>query len=121
MSAFIVSKKTIDYIVSAYVKFADVFTVGSDFDPDKIGQMLWDENHKSVNYRYGEKSKAPKYKFSKIADVDPVVAIKQVHCLDYQSCEHDGWEKSQAFKFGHRLISILASSLPGYEAAPWGM
>ena len=49
----------------------------------------------------------------------PVQAIKLVHCYEYQSCEHDGWETSEAHRFTTALLSSLEHSLPGYDDAPW--
>jgi hypothetical protein len=48
-------------------------------------------------------------------------AFKCVHCLRYQSCEHDEWESSEAHSFLQALSEMLAHRLPGYNAAPWGL
>jgi hypothetical protein len=52
---------------------------------------------------------------------DVVVLIKAIHCYEYQSCEHDEWEKSKAADYCTALESMLVHELPGYDAAPWGI
>jgi len=128
MSAWIVSKKHIDLLVAA------AGSVGMAVDnPHEVGQMLWHENHVSVNYRYGERTLTPPYKFEAEPNkaIDPVVVIKQINCLDYQSCEHEGWRTSAACRFLTDLTSKLEAklglpddkihALPAYTAAPWGI
>lgn len=61
MSAFIVSKATIDALVT-YAVGGGPFRVTGD-DPTKIGQMLINENYRSVNFRYGQTDPAPRYQF----------------------------------------------------------
>lgn len=52
---------------------------------------------------------------------DPVIVIKQAQCLEYQSNEHPAWETSRAKEIIESIISAAIASLPGYEAAPWGI
>ena len=117
MSAWIVSKKHIDLLVEA-AKLAQMNGV----EADQLGQTLWEENHKSVNCRYSETRPTPTYKFKPTGiPFDPVVVIKQVNCLEYQSCEHDGWKDSKARQFCEELRNEMISMLPGYDKAPWGI
>lgn len=101
-----------------------------DLEPDVIGQQLVNENYRSVNYRYSEKTGIPIYRFREVlsrkADgqnkvLGPVDAIKLCHCLSYQSCEHPGWESSWANHFLERVVNAATHKLPGYEAAAWGL
>jgi hypothetical protein len=48
MSAYIVSRKHIHYLVTAAAQYGLIRLR----EQDKTGQMLWDENIKSVQYRY---------------------------------------------------------------------
>lgn len=41
-------------------------------------------------------------------------------CYCYQSCEHEGWETSEAHAFVQAMKDNLLRSLPGHDAAPWG-
>ncbi len=43
-----------------------------------------------------------------------------IRCLDYQSCEHPGWEASESHSFLESLKSAAVSALPGMDAAKWG-
>jgi hypothetical protein len=45
--------------------------------------------------------------------------IKAVHCLDYQSCETEDWETTLAWRICQALLSSTTARLPGYEAAAW--
>jgi len=59
MSAWIVSQNHIALLVEACFKYKVVKP--EDGTPDDVGQMLWEENHRSINYRYNEDSQAPQY------------------------------------------------------------
>jgi hypothetical protein len=50
-----------------------------------------------------------------------VVIAKQIANYEYQSCEHDCWESSEAHAFCRALAENLLRSLPGWEEAPWGI
>lgn len=50
-----------------------------------------------------------------------VVIAKQIANYEYQSCEHDGWERSEAHAFCLALSDWLLRSLPGWADAPWGI
>lgn len=132
MSAWIVAKPHIDALVQSLV-VAGLVPLDQ---ATETGQMLWKENHRSVNYRYGERRRTPSYTFTGIeAPLDPVVMVKQCGCYSYQTCEHPGWDKSKA----KRLIDALAVHLRAtvdpplryvpdwgyedqrYDDAPWGI
>jgi hypothetical protein len=136
MSAWIVSKKHIDVLVAGAIECGGFdhrgkFIVVSEENASEIGKMLWRENHKSINYRYGERSRTPAYKYATPFDcmvgmtngriVDPALLAKQVACYNYQTCEHPGWTGSQA----HSLIMMIAYHVmhyvEGYGEAPWGV
>jgi hypothetical protein len=130
MSAWIVSKAHIDVMVSAALAAKDWgdfsfyhdnerIVVTSD-NADEIGQMLWEENHKSVNARYRENTKTPKYTFRPVEVPSPGEVAKGIGCYEYQSCEHDGWETSAAKAFCTELEGVQIVRLPEYESAPWG-
>lgn len=52
--------------------------------------------------------------------LSPGEVFKAINCLDYQSCEHDGWQTSEAYKFLETLRDSACRKVDGYEAAPWG-
>jgi hypothetical protein len=131
MSAWIVSKRHID----ALVYWADMLGV-SKADKTNMGKMLWKENHRSINYRYGERGRTPSYRWSKpfastqrhYDDYDPESmdqALHLVRCYDYQTCETaDYWQTPAG-----RLIVKLETALmrmgadPKRDGAkpPWGI
>jgi len=141
-----VSREHINYLVQASISRA--ILNGSDahrwFHADKwneirpgdynraneVGQMLWDENVKSVQFRYGDESietlPGPgarayvfvfKYDFN--FGFDATQIIKACDCLNYQSCEHEAWEASEAKAFVDSLRCSAWHRLPGYDRAAW--
>jgi hypothetical protein len=123
MSAWIVSKKHIDLLVTAALSAKYMTPAGGDErQPSELGLMLWVENHKSVNSRYSETRMPEGYKFTRFpGKIDPIVVLKQIACYEYQSCEHDTWKTSEAFKFCQALTTEMINALPGYSEAPWGI
>lgn len=137
MSAWIVSKRHID----ALAYWLDRMAIAHD--KQKVGEMLWSENHRSIRARYGwydyngKFVKRPKYHYmdpqpyvtqSYYDDFDPqnldqIQAL--VHCYNYQSCEHEGWEKSRAKRLMDKLETQLvragANSTRDGIKAPWGI
>lgn len=139
MSAWVVDKAHINLMVNAGLSTVDPLTWYhegehhklEDSSIDEVGQMLLDECIKSVGYRYQDSevtdlpgrvdaSYVIPFKHKLAYDTPPVVVFKQIHCYEYQSCEHPEWETSEAHAFCRALESRLIRRLPGYEAAPWG-
>ena len=87
---------------------------------DQVGAMLWAENYRSVNHRYAEDNQPQAYGYTRCRRrLSAVALLKAVNCYEYQSCEHPGWKRSQAYAFCQALRSALIRELPGYEQAPW--
>ena len=129
MSAYLVSKAHIDALVTAARNLgdfgwyyddgsADSWRFARELDPSEIGQMLWTENNTSVNDRYSEDEIPPAYEFKRTRTLDPVVILKAIRCLNYQSCEHDGWKESEAHAFLEALTISMIHNLDGYDEAP---
>jgi hypothetical protein len=137
MSAYIVDRAHIAYLVHS----ADSLTRGvfSWFDgedhqtmssPAAAGQILWDENVKSVQHRYpGENVGClpgpglARYDYGahqqSAKPVNPVATLKAISCYQYQSCEHPGWATSSAKRFTDTLRLTAIRALPGYDEAAW--
>lgn len=126
MSAFIVDKQHIDNIVAT----AMAYRMRQAAHPTQLGRMLWVENTKSVAYRYSDHPDFPE--FSDVAEAETygfnaysarsltaVEVLKAINCLEYQSCEHPGWQTSTARVFLDEMRSEAINHLPGYDAAPW--
>lgn len=149
MSAYVVSPDTIDYIVTAAHKYETVFSAplsprtcdaatlaaahvnydGNTFrisgsETDLIGAVLLAQNVVSVNYRYShhEPEEMPVYTYRTVSfdRIDPLVVLKSVHCLQYQSCETDDYDHTFAAAVLRVIMSAAIAALPGYGAAPWG-
>ena len=144
MSAFIVSKQHIDAICSAaltYPKWGIHWCVEDEpwkqlrrgDEPSRVGQMLWHTNVASVATRYDDcapgKWPGPTgltldtvlaYRYQPPRSVPTVVeALKLLDCYEYQSCEHEEWESSEARNFVESLRRALIKELPGYDHAAW--
>jgi hypothetical protein len=127
MSAGIVSKTHIDRMVSTAMDWAQIEPRADA--ATEFGRMLWTENLKSVAARYPNDKSGERpgtfglsdkeirgYEFTayEIPPLTPVEMAKAIDCLEYQSCEHDGWRMP-----GYTLDNYFTA--PGYDAAPWGI
>lgn len=84
----------------------------------RVGAMLLAENSRSVNHYYDEADWEPVYLFHPLPGTpDPLVVLKAIACLEYQSCEHPGWLDSEARVFCQALRRVAIAALPGYSAA----
>ncbi len=138
MSAYIVERNHIDYLVFAAFTWGDNKVWSEEegrwieLDRKQIGQMLWNANTESVSYRYSDSDPfdlpgcsgdAPYlYTESKAAwgHIDPVQVMKACRCLNYQSCEHPEWKESSACSFLNELCITAMAKLPGWDGAEWG-
>lgn len=131
MSAFIVSDNHINAIVSWMARPENNYgrTMLTE-DCQQVGRVLMEENCKSVGHRYGHHACMAKecadsvesYRFKQDkAKRSAVEIIKACQCLEYQSCEHDGWSDSQAKRILDEVQSTAISKLPGYDAASWAI
>ena len=51
----------------------------------------------------------------------PEAIAKVARCYSYQSCEHDGWEASNAKTIIDIVEERYSEDLPGYAKMPWGI
>lgn len=168
MSAYVVDKATIDAIVHAAITARSSFGPFAYYHGDQtlhgsscwcrgrhdsrtpwhdvteatasaVGQMLWDANIASVNYRYpdtvGNDAALPSrkghdtgvsYTYPERALLlapppDVGFAAKQLSCFNYQTCERPDYEQSEAFAFVQALREALLKRLQTYQSAPWGV
>jgi len=149
MSAYMVSRKHIQYMVEAGFRHPghhwnlswywngsrSEMRAGDYTEAERAGQMLWDENRKSIEARYpdcvdnpenmpgpiGESFEYGRHKHSDVLGIDPVKTLKLIACYEYQACEHDGWEASEAHAYCQALRRSAINALPGYDDAPWGL
>lgn len=146
MSAWVVSKAHIDALVATLVFgpsdakswyglwSKELKRPYNAEDADELGRELWLTCFESVQHRYPDDSPselpghgydpsdAETYRFPVMtAKIPCVSALKQCHCLSYQSCEHPGWAESKAKRLLDDLADTLAHHVPGYDDAPWGL
>jgi hypothetical protein len=109
MSAYVVDKNLIDKLIAGGLR-AELFM---PCDATSNGQMLWRENVTSVSFRYNLPTRDATELALYEADVEayeftpceftPREIDEAIDCLDYQSCEHDEWEASEACKLLQQL------------------
>jgi hypothetical protein len=51
----------------------------------------------------------------------PGEMFKAINCLEYQSCEFDGWLESDAYNLLRIIRNSTQERVRGYEDAPWGI
>ena len=129
MSAYVVPKLCIDLLVSGMIDnkvwFPFSRKYAGEMDPTELGLMLWKENAASVMSRYPDDdyedyAYVNTYKFKRYHDIKPALLAQTVGCYDYNACEHDEYETSEAKQAVDALVWSLMKRLPGYEAAPYG-
>lgn len=149
MSAYVVHPRTIDLIISAAQRFnrgysfyfdksaRDQMTPDNDgyvydhvsphTNAQELGQMLWNENHHSVNVRYRLTDAVPAYTFKPVdldyasAGMSPAILVLQsIRCLRYQSCEAGDYETTNARKLLDWVESACINDLTNTANAPWG-
>ena len=134
MSAFLVSEKHVLAVANEYVCRVHLGgrrrTDGGDYTMIMdVAKVLWSANVKSVNTRYNGTSRRGRIN---IRNLDLSVwysggaVLKLVDCIDYQSCEFDGWDDSKA----RAMLTILEYDLVhsgasrdgrDYNNAEWGI
>ncbi len=149
MSANVVERAHIDYLISAGLWTGRPhvlrWLVSTTAHPqeltrdtaDRVGRMLWEQNHRSVSERYSGMQLVPEYEYSSDTEyaevlgrfedgwrwrrvmLEPVSALKALACYEYQSCETPDWEQTEAYAYCAALRRALIRVLPGYDAAPW--
>ena len=136
MSAYIVDRGTIAYLVEAGRHFDTASSPmrWGQLNPVEVGQMLWDENIRSIEYRYPDTRASKDYPGAPCGDslrysehrVPPgaTFTVPQVimtaKCFAYQSCETDDWERSEAYSYIEELKRLAVESLAGDEDTQWG-
>lgn len=148
MSAYMVDRDHIRYLVDAslhldtgrggfYWFFAGEWRSIQAGDYERaaqIGQLLWDENRRSIEHRYPDTledwSNAPgpidesfvydEHKPLWHHAFQAIQVVKACHCYAYQACEHPEWKESEAKAWIAALEAVAVRNLPGYEQAEWG-
>ena len=143
MSAYVVEREHIAYLIEAARSyrvnkcgiFSWYYNQESKYinqqDLSAIGAMLWNENIRSVAYRYPDNMSnlpgpigAAPYDYGRHdlmwSKIDPVQVFKSCNCYEYQCCGHPDWENSEAYAFIGALRQAMIKNLEGYDDAKWG-
>lgn len=130
MSAYVVSKATIDAIVSVWraLKVEAGEIAPAQAMCDSMGRNLWRENEKSVESLYIENHPSARrslatrealgeYRFTPIAlpaDLSVALprALGEIRNLIYQSCERSCWERTPACRFLTKLRATVEKRCP---------
>lgn len=136
MSAWIVSKTHIDALVQAGIEFELIDSA----EATAFGKMLWQENLNSINARYPDTAGASSgfpgpisfkgqrsvdaYRYRPlngapgVARTAPAIVKAAAGCYDYQTCEHDGYDGSEAHKF---VLTLEGLTSKAEGRGPWGI
>lgn len=93
----------------------------------RYAAILLAENVRSVRYRYADdvgdydEILISKNEVLMPKAISPVAILKLCACLNYQSCETEDWETTNAYKLLQHIKDEAIRALPGYEEAPWGL
>jgi hypothetical protein len=128
MSCFICDEKHISALAGyAEVVERDYHRLGGSRSPKQIAKILYDANVRSFAARYEGRHAEDICEFEfdaraalKGSHANSVSIIKSASCFEYQACEFEDWETSEAKKIIRAITSHAISKLPGYEQAAWG-
>jgi len=127
VSAFIVSKKTIDVIVT-YLYHKEDLKVITNYYPtfnleseNHLGQQLLNLNTKAVDRRYNERNPVELYQYHP-EFAGKVQVYKSLRCLLYQ-CSEGNIPETKLFqdldRYAYRMARVIIGDLPEYEKAAW--
>lgn len=125
MSAFVVSDKHISAMIQTVTMSgrASYYWNGERHDMrgqrQEIGQKLLDENYRSVNARYSDSDEPHQFVMQRVDRVSMVQLIKACHCYNYQACETNDWNETEAHAIVKGIEAYAVRRLPGYEQSDW--
>jgi len=91
---------------------------------DTVGKLLFLENIKSVQARYGEDTdmvptgSGLKYQPGRVRRLNVAECLGALDCYEYQACEHEAWPDTEAHTFVDQLRHSLIAHVTGYEWCP---
>lgn len=125
MSAYVVSRRTIDAIVCAAQKLDAPPLNGIDpkTQPNELGTYLLNTNIDAVNERYGENRAHEQYWYT-VSAYNNVTMFGCIQCYDYQTSELHDYDKIQLPIWLKNMENQLGSRKE-FEAqglkVPWGI
>ena len=128
MSAFIVSDRHISALVNYGAQQRTTYffnglhhELKQSGEPQRSGQILLNENVRSVNHCYNETTVPDAFELSAInsQNLTPVAILSLCAGYDYQACETDDYDTTEAHAIIMAIRFKAIHQLPGYEEAPW--
>ena len=107
--AHVLAQQNIDSVIARYPDSEDGLRPGPCFVNGKGN----DEAIIALSVEW-----AAHYSGRKVA-ASPIEIIKLAHNLDYQSCETEGYELTNAAKYIQQIIYAQTRKLKGYQEAAW--
>lgn len=86
-----------------------------------LGQILLNENYRSVNFRYSKNDSPHEFQPKAIQQYKPVEILSLIAGYEYQACETDDWRETEAFAIVDALKHRAIKRLDGYEKDPWSI
>lgn len=88
-------------------------------EADRMGQLLWDENHRSVSFAHIINLPAPSYTWQPVIEISYAIDVEQALQIERSrlfysevSCHHHGWDGSESRalidQLGHAIDRFLA-------------
>jgi hypothetical protein len=100
LSAFVVDKAHIDTLTNAAIQLLVI----KPSEAESLGQLLWDENQRSVNYKYGENEEVTEYERDVFdAPFHPIAILCVLRAYEYQAEETADWEETEAFTWCEKI------------------
>lgn len=139
MSAYLCDDRHVNALISfaaqqengsglTYYFNGESIRVQSDHECQKAAEVLKAENLRSLAARYEDtdtlKEQPITFERNFFMSWQPlklaVQILKACDCYDYQACESDDYEQTEAHALVDGIRSRAIGSLPGYEEAEWG-
>ena len=90
-----------------------------------FANILLRENYRSLRARYDDAEIPHRVKVTlgevmRATQIPAVNVLHSVACFEYQACESDDWDQTDAYKICEQIRREAIRRLPGYDDAPWG-
>ena len=102
---------------AGFIQFEDLAT--------HFANILLRENYRSLRARYDDAEIPHRVKVTlgevmRATQIPAVNVLHSVACFEYQACESDDWDQTDAYKICDQISRAAIRRLPGYDDAPWG-
>lgn len=131
MSAFIVGDYHINYLLNwamrnhyFHINLGDVEYSGTEpGHMEYLGNVLKQANYASIDARYGDGEASPfsplQFEILVHDEITALQVIKACDCFDYQACEVDDYERTDAARIIDCIRGSAFHRLQGYDDAQW--